>query len=59
MNEKKMRDIVTRMQEFIEIFCDADRRLTLTTTNLDQYCPTVAAAMDAMESMIFDRSEAI
>jgi len=48
MKEKKSRDAVTRMQELIEIFCDADRRLMLTTKDLEQYCPTVAAAMDTV-----------
>ena len=49
----------TRIQELIEIFCDADRRQGLTAAEIEQYCPTVAAVMDAMESMSFEGSEAI
>lgn len=49
----------TRIQELIEIFCDADRRQGLTAAEIEQYCPTVAAAMDVMESMSLEGSEAI
>ena len=38
----------TRMQELIEIFCDADRRRGLSAEEIERYCPTVAAAMDVM-----------
>lgn len=59
MKSKKIRDAVTHMQEIIELFCDADRRQGLTAAEIEQYCPTVAAVMDAMESMSFEGSEAI
>ena len=39
----------TRIQELIEIFCDADRRWGLTVDEIERYCPTVGAAMDAAE----------
>lgn len=38
----------TRMQELIEIFCDADQRRGLTAEEIERYCPTVDAAVDAM-----------
>lgn len=38
----------TRMQELIEIFCDADRRRGLTEEEIERYCPTVDAAVDAV-----------
>jgi len=38
----------TRMQELIEIFCDADRRRGLTAEEIERYCPTVDAAVDAV-----------
>ena len=38
----------TRLQELIELFCDADRRLTLTAEEIERYCPTIGAAVDAM-----------
>ena len=37
----------TRMQELIEIFCDADRRRELSAEEIERYCPTIGAAMDA------------
>ena len=40
---------ITRMQELIEIFCDADRRRGLTAGEFEKYCPTIGAAVDAME----------
>ena len=39
----------TRMQELIEIFCDADRRQGLTAEEIEQYCPNVGSAVDAAE----------
>lgn len=38
----------TRMQELIEIFCDADRRRGLTAEEIERYCPTVDAAVGAV-----------
>ena len=38
----------TRMQELIEIFCDADRCRGLTAEEIERYCPTVDAAVDAV-----------
>lgn len=38
----------TRIQELIEIICDADRRQRLTAEEIEQYCPTVE---DAIESV--------
>ena len=38
----------TRMQELIEIFCDADRRRGLAADEIERYCPTVDAAVDAV-----------
>ena len=38
----------TRMQELIEIFCDADRRRGLSAEEIERYCPTVDAAVDAV-----------
>ena len=38
----------TRMQELIEIFCDADRRRRLTAEEIERYCPTIDAAVDAV-----------
>ena len=38
----------TRMQELIEIFCDADRRRGLTAEEIERYCPTVDAAVEAV-----------
>ena len=38
----------TRMQELIEILCDADRRRGLTAEEIERYCPTVDAAVDAV-----------
>ena len=37
----------TRMQELVEIFCDADRRRELSAEEGERYCPTIGAAMDA------------
>lgn len=37
----------TRMQELIEIFCDADRRRGLSAEEIERYCPTIDAAVDA------------
>lgn len=34
-----------RMQERIEIFCDADRRSQLDPEETEKYCPTVEEAM--------------
>lgn len=39
----------TRLQEQIEVFCDADRRRRLTAEEIEQYCPTVGSAVDAAE----------
>jgi hypothetical protein len=39
----------TRMQELIEIFCDADRRRGLTAEEIERYCPTIDAAIEAVE----------
>ena len=38
----------TRMQELIEIFCDADRRRGLSAEEGERYCPTIDAAVDAV-----------
>ena len=38
----------TRMQELIEIFCDADRRRGLTAEEIERYCPTIDVAVDAV-----------
>ena len=38
----------TRMQELIEIFCDADRRRGLSAEEVERYCPTVDAAVEAV-----------
>ena len=38
----------TRMQELIEIFCDADRRRGLTTEEIEQYCPTIGDAIETV-----------
>ena len=38
----------TRMQELIEIFCDADRRRGLSAEEVERYCPTIDAAVDAV-----------
>lgn len=38
----------TRMQELIEIFCDADRRQGLSAEEIERYCPTIDAAVDAV-----------
>ena len=37
-----------RLQELIELFCDADRRNSLTETARETYCPTVEGALEAM-----------
>lgn len=38
----------TRMQELIEIFCDADRRRGLSAEEIERYCPTIDAAVEAV-----------
>ena len=38
----------TRMKELIEIFCDADRRQGLTAEEIEQYCPTIDDAIEAV-----------
>ena len=38
----------TRMQELIEIFCDADLRRGLSAEEVERYCPTVDAAVEAV-----------
>ena len=38
----------TRMQELIEIFCDADRRRGLSAEEVERYCPTVGSAVVAV-----------
>ena len=38
----------TRMQELIEIFCAADRRRGLSAEEVERYCPTVDAAVEAV-----------
>lgn len=38
----------TRMQELIEIFCDADRLRGLSAEEIEQYCPTIGVAVDAV-----------
>ena len=38
----------TRMQELIEIFCDADRRRGLSAEEIERYCPTIDAAIEAV-----------
>lgn len=38
----------TRMQELIEIFCDADRRRGLSAEEIERHCPTVGSAVDAV-----------
>ena len=43
-----MTEINARMKELIEIFCDADRRRGLTAEEIEQYCPTVDAAVDTV-----------
>lgn len=34
-----------RMQELIEVFCDADRRNRIAPEEAEKYCPTVEEAM--------------
>lgn len=34
-----------RMQELIEVFCDADRRNRIDPEEAEKYCPTVEEAM--------------
>ncbi len=37
-----------RMQERIELYCDADRRGRIDTEEAEKYCPTIEEALDAM-----------
>ena len=39
----------TRMQEIIEICCDADRCRGLSAEEIERYCPTIGDAVDAAE----------
>lgn len=38
----------TRMQELLELFCDADRRRGLSAEEIGRYCPTIGAAVEAV-----------
>ena len=37
-----------RMQERIELYCDADRRERIDPEEAGKYCPTIEEALDAM-----------
>ena len=37
-----------RMQERIELYCDADRRGHIDPEEAEKYCPTIEEALDAM-----------
>ena len=39
----------TRLQELIEVFCDAERRRGLAAEEIEQYCPTIGDAIEAVE----------
>lgn len=43
-----MTETNTRMKELIEIFCDADRRRGLAVEEIEQYCPTIGEAIEAV-----------
>ena len=43
-----MTETNTRMQDLVEVFCDADRRRGLTAEEAKQYCPTVGDAIEAV-----------
>ena len=40
----------TRLQELIEIFCDADRRQGIPEAEIERYCPTLVAERMAKEA---------
>ena len=42
----------TRMQELIEIFCDADRRRGLTAEEIERYCRTRRAARSVLQNAL-------
>ena len=43
-----MTETNTRMQELVELFCDADRRRGLTAEEIEQYCPTIGDAIETV-----------